>query len=68
MNNAYVRGPDGIDWRAYFARVDVGADIEARLAEIPSQLPAMRECIANAQAPFDRTRAPVQLALRLRLL
>ena len=51
VNNAYVRGPGGVDWRAYFARVDVGADIEARLAEIPSQLPAMRDCLANGQAP-----------------
>jgi hypothetical protein len=51
VNNVYVRGQDGIDWRAYFARVDVGSDVGARLAEIPSRLPAMRECLANEKAP-----------------
>lgn len=52
VNNAYVRCLDGVEWRAYFVRVDVEAGVEARLAEIPSRLPAMRECLASGQAPF----------------
>jgi hypothetical protein len=51
VNNAYVRDRDGVDWRRYFARVDVEADVEARLAEIPARLPSMRECLANDHAP-----------------
>ncbi len=52
VNSAYVRGSNGVDWRGYFARVDVAAGVEARLAELPSRLPAMRDCLANSQAPF----------------
>lgn len=51
VNNTYVRGRSGVDWRAYFARVDVGVEVETRLAEIPARLPGMRECLTKNLAP-----------------
>lgn len=52
VNNAHVRGRDGVEWAAFFARRDVRDEVEARLAEVPSRLPAMRECLAEEEAPF----------------
>ena len=45
VNSAYVRGPGGISWPEFFARVDVTDAVAPRLAELPARLPAMRECL-----------------------
>ena len=51
VNTAYVRGPDGIDWQHFFVRVDVTEDVEMRLADVPTLLPAMRTTLATAAEP-----------------
>ena len=52
MNTAYVRGPGGISWTDFFARVDVNDAVAARLAELPARLPAMRDCLGRAELPY----------------
>jgi hypothetical protein len=47
VNNAYVRGPGGIDWPQYFARTDLQPD----LSDVPYNLPAMRACLALPAEP-----------------
>jgi hypothetical protein len=51
VNTAYVRGPDGICWPAFFAHVDVRDAVAARLVDLPCRLPAMRECLGMAEPP-----------------
>jgi hypothetical protein len=51
VNTAYVRGPDEIDWRAFFARVDVSDDVAARVTEVPHHLPAMRDSLGRETLP-----------------
>jgi hypothetical protein len=51
VNTAYVRGPDGICWAAFFARMDVGDDMAARLTDLPGRLPAMRDHLAMTDVP-----------------
>lgn len=51
VNTAYVRGPDGICWTDFFARLDVGNTIAERMVDLPGQLPAMRECLAMIDLP-----------------
>jgi hypothetical protein len=51
VNSAYMRGPDGISWLEFFARVDVTDAVAARLAELPARLPAMRECLGMVELP-----------------
>jgi len=46
VNTAYVRGPNGIAWTDFFVRADVGEAVAAKLSELPSRLPAMRDCLA----------------------
>ncbi len=50
VNTAYVRGANGIAWPEFFARLDVGEDVTAALADLPGRLPAMRQCL-NAMTP-----------------
>jgi hypothetical protein len=45
VNTGYVRGAHGIAWPEFFARLDVGEAITAALADLPSRLPAMHECL-----------------------
>jgi len=52
VNIAYVRGPGGICWADYFARVDVHDVVAARLADLPSRLPAMRDCLGMVGLPY----------------
>jgi Domain of unknown function(DUF2779) len=52
VNSAYARGPAGISWPEFFARVDVTDAVAARLAELPARLPAMRECLEMVELPF----------------
>jgi hypothetical protein len=51
VNTAYVRGPGGVCWTEFFARVDVSAAVAARLADLPARLPAMRECLGRSELP-----------------
>lgn len=51
VNTAYVRGPGGICWADFFARVDVHDAVAARLADLPSRLPGMRDCLGMAELP-----------------
>jgi hypothetical protein len=44
-------GPDGIRWTDFFARMDVGDEIAARLVDLPGHLPAMRDCLAMVGLP-----------------
>jgi hypothetical protein len=51
VNTAYVRGPDGICWREYFARLDLRDAVTAKLIDLPSRLGKMRECLRTDAAP-----------------
>ncbi len=52
VNNSYERGPDGIDWRGYFTRLDVRNEIDARLDDVQARLPGLKECVAKERRPF----------------
>lgn len=51
VNTAYVRGPDGICWTEFFARMDVGGAVAARLIDLPDHLPAMRGYLTMTEVP-----------------
>ena len=51
VNTAYVRGPSGISWPDFFARVDVRDAVAARLAALPSRLQTMRDCLGMVELP-----------------
>jgi hypothetical protein len=51
VNTAYVRGANGIAWPEFFARLDVGEDVTAALADLPGRLPAMRQCLNAMTLP-----------------
>ncbi len=51
VNTAYVRGPGGICWADFFARVDVHDAVAARLVDLPSRLPVMRDCLSMVALP-----------------
>ncbi len=51
VNSAYVRGPEGVDWPAYFTRADVLEEVEARISDIPARLSTMRETLAREDIP-----------------
>jgi len=51
VNTAYVRGPDGICWTDFFARVDVHDAVAARLVDLPHRLPALRDCLGMVELP-----------------
>jgi len=51
VNTAYVRGADGISWPEYFARRDVGDNVNEALRELPGRLPAMRESLNSLTLP-----------------
>jgi hypothetical protein len=53
VNTAYVRGPGGISWTYFFARVDVNGVVAAKLADLPARLPAMRDCLGRVELPND---------------
>ena len=52
VNTAYVRGPGGVNWTDFFARVDVNDAVAPRLTELPARLPAMRECLGTVALPY----------------
>jgi hypothetical protein len=51
VNTAYVRGPDGICWTDFFARVNVHDPVAARLVDLPGRLPSMRHCLGMVALP-----------------
>ena len=51
VNSAYVRGPGGICWPDFFARLDVGDAVATRLVDLPGRLPEMRDCLHMVDLP-----------------
>jgi hypothetical protein len=51
VNTAYVRGPSGISWPDFFARVDVHDAVAARRVDLPNRLQAMRDCLGVVELP-----------------
>jgi Domain of unknown function(DUF2779) len=51
LNTAYVRGPGGISWPDFFARVDGRDAVAARLVDLPSRLQTMRDCLGMVELP-----------------
>ena len=51
LNSAYVRGPEDVDWSAYFTRADVLDEVETRIADIPAHISAMREVLVREDCP-----------------
>jgi hypothetical protein len=51
VNTAYVRGPGGICWTDFFARMDVGDAVAERIIDLPGHLPAMRDCLSRVALP-----------------
>src|SRR5262249_44733434 len=51
VNTAYVRGPDGICWTDFFARLDVGDAVAMRLIDLPGRLPALRDYLGMIELP-----------------
>ena len=62
VNNGYVRGAGGVDWPAFFTRVDVAGAIEARCGDLLPWLPPMRTCLQQDTPPLiepgDHCRTP----------
>ena len=52
VNTAYVRGPGDVSWTDFFARVDVNDAVAPRLTDLPTRLPAMRECLGKNELPY----------------
>lgn len=51
VNTAYVRGSGDVSWVDFFARVDVNDAVAARLADLPTRLPSMRDCLGSVEVP-----------------
>lgn len=51
VNTTYVRGPAGICWTDFFARMDVADAVAERLVDLPGHLPAMRESLGMLALP-----------------
>ena len=51
VNTAYVRGPGGVSWTDFFARVNVNDTVVSKLAGLPARLPAMRDCLGGVELP-----------------
>jgi hypothetical protein len=51
VNTAYVRGPAGIDWGQFFAKMDVCEEVRQALLQIPSDIDAIRKGLASATLP-----------------
>jgi hypothetical protein len=51
VNTRYVRGPNGLCWTDFFMRLDIGDAVAARLIDLPTRLPAMRDCLSMIRLP-----------------
>ena len=51
VNTAYVRGPGGVSWTEFFARIDLNDAVAAKLVDLPARLPSMRECLSKSEVP-----------------
>lgn len=54
IDNTYVRGRDGIDWPAMFARQDLSTEIRSRLAQVPARLRKQFSLLESATEPSVR--------------
>jgi hypothetical protein len=52
VNSTYVRGPSGICWPDFFARLDVSEAVATRLVDLPGRLPAMRDALRTDDQPY----------------
>ena len=51
VNKKYVRGQKGVSWPKFFSRIDVKAEVKARLTGIDRQLKKQRACLSRSQPP-----------------
>lgn len=51
VNGEYVRGPDGIDWRAYFTHSDVAREVGTISSGVPERLAEMKAILRRRAAP-----------------
>ena len=54
VDSSYVRGENGIDWRAYFAREDVAAEVRELLSSVPERVAEMHVTLGLPTAPEVR--------------
>jgi predicted RecB family nuclease len=54
IDRDYVRGANGIDWRAYFERADVTSDVRALLPAVPDRIAGMHAVLNAPGAPDVR--------------
>jgi len=54
VNTAFVRGPNGLDWAQFFARLDISSDVHDRLPDLPAELNAIRDSLGQAVLPFAK--------------
>jgi hypothetical protein len=54
VNNTYVRGPNGVDWGQFFARLDIGDAVNDRLHGLSANLAAARESLASPGLPIAK--------------
>jgi hypothetical protein len=52
VNTGYVRGARGIDWRQFFARLDVLPGVVDAISNLPSNIDTIRDTLAMATLPF----------------
>ncbi len=55
INTGYIRGPDEISWKEFFARIDAADAIADPLLSLPDRLPDMRDCLALPAPPKVET-------------
>jgi len=54
VDTTYVRGENGIDWRAYFKRADVTGEVRALLPSVPDRVSNMHAVLVLPAAPEIR--------------
>ncbi len=54
VNTSYLRGKSGIDWPSYFRKVDVTADVQVAIAEVPGRVRAFHQILARQHPPERR--------------
>jgi hypothetical protein len=52
VNNTYVRGPNGVDWEQFFARLDIADVVNERLRGLSTNLAVARESLTSPGLPF----------------
>jgi len=54
VNTGYVRGPNGVEWRQFFARLDIAEEVQERLADLPANLAVAWESLNSSGLPFAK--------------